>query len=619
MVKEEEESLNGDDVPLCEEVMGEMTEGSDPEDGSVSSSIDGDSFPAAVSKANVGMMLKQAEKERKAVRKVVRNGAIVELDANGQGDAEDEDGEEEEAEFAKSLREAFKLPDKKKNGVKRKSPEEEEASSPQKSKKKKPNNKKLPKDQKEFAEPPVKPLGNLERGSVEVGRARFEWMIHPVTVDQFLGDTFERRPLHIKRGKKGYYKEVFSTKEFDHILRHQRVVWGKNLDVVSYKEEEGRQTHNLEGRAVGPVVWDFYNNGCSIRMINPQTFSESVWRECATLQEFLGSMVGANVYLTPPGTQGFAPHYDDVEVFILQLEGKKHWKAYEPRNKQEELPRYSSPNFGQGEIGEPCLDLVLEAGDLLYLPRGTIHQGHCLPDAHSMHVTISCHQLNSYGDLLERALPAALKSAMAEDVEFRRGLPLDYLRLAGAAVSEGDLSSKLAAARREFLGTVERLARRVAEEFMSVDHACDEMGKRLVRDALPPHLTDRERARTVEGDGERWHAAKGRVVNRVELDPDTQVRLLRAHCLRLVREDGACRIYISTENTREYHEAGEELLEVEPDKAPALEALVRAYPAFVRAESLPLEDLAAKMALVQDLWEKKLIMTRDPLEAHYDD
>ena len=36
-------------------------------------------------------------------------------------------------------------------------------------------------------------------------------------------------------------------------------------------------------------------------------------------------------YLTPPGTQGFAPHYDDIEAFILQLEGKKHWKLYNPR------------------------------------------------------------------------------------------------------------------------------------------------------------------------------------------------------------------------------------------------------------------------------------------------
>ena len=70
------------------------------------------------------------------------------------------------------------------------------------------------------------------------------------------------------------------------------------------------------------VVWDFYNNGCSL-MLNPQTFHSPVWKLCATLQDFFGSMVGANVYLTPPGTQGFAPHYDDVEVFILQVKSEK--------------------------------------------------------------------------------------------------------------------------------------------------------------------------------------------------------------------------------------------------------------------------------------------------------
>ena len=31
-------------------------------------------------------------------------------------------------------------------------------------------------------------------------------------------------------------------------------------------------------------------------------------------------------------------------------------------------------NLKQDDVGEPILDVILEAGDLLYFPRGTIHQ-----------------------------------------------------------------------------------------------------------------------------------------------------------------------------------------------------------------------------------------------------
>ena len=77
--------------------------------------------------------------------------------------------------------------------------------------------------------------------------------------------------------------------------------------------------------------------------------------------------------------------------------------------------------FSKEEIGKPCKDFILEAGDMVYLPRGTIHQGECLEDVHSMHVTFSCHQMNTFGDLLAKMMPAALETAMEEDVEFRSG------------------------------------------------------------------------------------------------------------------------------------------------------------------------------------------------------
>ena len=356
-----------------------------------------------------------------------------------------------------------------------------------------------------------------EPGSIENGDNAFEWMICPTKVSDFYENYWEKKPLLIKRSEdRNYYKSLFSTKALDKILREQRVLYGKNLDVTSYDGK--RETHNPEGRVYPAVLWDFFNNGCSIRMLNPQTFHSQVWRLCSTLQDHFQNMVGANMYLTPPGTQGFAPHYDDVEVFMLQLEGKKHWKLHKSRTKEEKLPRYSSQNFSQDEVGPPFMEMDLEPGDLLYLPRGTIHQGNCLEENHSLHITISMYQLNSWTDLLEKLLPGALAVASQENVEFRQGLPRDFLLNMGV-VNEG----KDTAGRKQFVEKVKTLMKKLID-YAPIDAACDQLGKKLMHDVLPPALELSEKARTVAGDGERWHSIKKTVVNRVEIDPDTAIR-----------------------------------------------------------------------------------------------
>jgi len=452
-----------------------------------------------------------------------------------------------------------------------------------------------------------------EPGSLETAEEAFKWLISPTPLDKFYKEFWEKKPLHIKRNDPAYFKSLFSTKALDKILREQHVMYGKNLDITSYSDGK-RETHNPQGRVFPPVLWDFYNNGCSVRMLNPQTFHNAVWRLCSTLQDHFNSMVGANVYLTPPGTQGFAPHWDDVEVFMCQLEGKKHWKVYGPREEGERLPRYSSPNFQQEEVGgEPIVDVILEPGDVLYFPRGSIHQGNCLPEEHSLHITISSYQLNSWTDLLEKLVPAALVTAAAEDVEFREGLPRDYLGYMGVAHEDRESPERAA-----FLARVTRLLGKLVTS-APVDAACDQLGKKLMAEVLPPALEVSERARTVAGDGERWNAIKKTVVNRVEMDPDTNVRLIRATACRLVQEEETIRLYYSTENTREFKQVDEQWMEVGEELAPAVEHLVTTYPAWTKVEQLPGEQLEERMKVVGDLWEKGILMTSEPLEAHYDD
>lgn len=92
---------------------------------------------------------------------------------------------------------------------------------------------------------------------------------------------------------------------------------------------------------------------------------------------------------------------------------------------------YSSKNLSQEEVGEPVLEVTLRPGDVLYFPRGYIHQGQAIDGEHSLHITVSTYQRNTWGHYLEKLLPQALSAAMAEDVEFRSGLPRDYLDTMG--------------------------------------------------------------------------------------------------------------------------------------------------------------------------------------------
>lgn len=89
------------------------------------------------------------------------------------------------------------------------------------------------------------------------------------------------------------------------------------------------------------------------------------------------------------------------------------------RNSYEELPRYSSKNFTHNEIGKPLHEVTLHPGDLLYFPRGTIHEARTDNDAHSLHITVSVYQRTAYVDLFEYILPEALKRVARDDKLFR--------------------------------------------------------------------------------------------------------------------------------------------------------------------------------------------------------
>lgn len=219
----------------------------------------------------------------------------------------------------------------------------------------------------------------------------------------------------------------------------------------------------------------------------------------------------------------------------MQVEGQKRWRLYKPRSQSEVMPRYSSKNFTDAEIGKPFMDVVLKQGDLLYFPRGTIHQGETIDGKHSLHVTLSVYQKNSWADFMEKLVPQALKSAIDDNAKFRTGMPLGYLRHIGTAYED---------TQNEMRDSVMSTARNLMEKMMKyidVDKAADEMAKCHTHDFLPPSLHPEEAECSIIEDGEKM-VEDGKTSGLVEIEPDTEIRLVRHHCARLGLLSGNCKL-----------------------------------------------------------------------------
>ena len=201
----------------------------------------------------------------------------------------------------------------------------------------------------------------------------------------------------------------------------------RDVDVTAYANGK-RSTLNPPNAppVTSASLTSFLSRGCSVRFLSPHSHHPPLHRLLHLLDQALGMQCGANSYLTPKGTQGFSPHYDDVDVFILQTEGRKRWRLYEPLHESHLLPSTSSPNFSQAELGRCVLDVWLTAGDFLYAPRGTVHQCVASDEEDSLHVTVSSCLHSSWGDYLSTLLQRAVERAKAGDAAFRRVLPRHY-------------------------------------------------------------------------------------------------------------------------------------------------------------------------------------------------
>ncbi|KAI5774120.1 RIOX2 [Gulo gulo luscus] len=420
----------------------------------------------------------------------------------------------------------------------------------------------------------------------------FESLISPIKTETFFKEFWEKKPLLIQRDDPSvatYYQSLFRLSDLK-ILCSRGIYYGRDVNVCRCVNGR-KKVLNKDGKVhFLQLRKDFDQKRATIQFHQPQRFKDELWRIQEKLECYFGSLVGSNVYITPAGSQGLPPHYDDVEVFILQLEGEKHWRLYHPTVP---LAREYSVE-SEDRIGRPTHEFTLKPGDFLYFPRGTIHQADTPPGlAHSTHVTISTYQNNSWGDFLLDTISGLVFDTAKEDLEFRAGIPRQLLLQVDAT----------AVVRRRLSGFLRILADRLegTKELLSAD-----MKKDFVMNRLPPyHMGDPAELSTPGGQLPKL---------------DSTVRLqFKDHAILTVGPDQdqsdetqkkMVYIYHSLKNRRETHMMGNEETESHGLRFPLshMDALKQIWDhSAISVKDLKLTTDEEKENLVLSLWTECLI------------
>jgi ribosomal protein L16 Arg81 hydroxylase len=247
---------------------------------------------------------------------------------------------------------------------------------------------------------------------------------------------WQKLPFHINREDPQFFSSLVSSEQLDFLINTHGgredfpiSVIGSRIGETVPPEERGLHRSHWQPDRVRERV----SKGATIRIGHLAHFLEPVRRLVSGFEAFLNTDIAVNLYFTPGGSQAFGSHFDNHDVFVLQVEGRKVWKIFTP---PEDLPvevvYKARPQWFERKLPfewnlgpsqprvKPLKEILLSAGDLLYVPRGYVHQVFT-SDSPSLHLTVAAPVLTWYEVVVH-----ALADTFRESRTLRQALPPSF-------------------------------------------------------------------------------------------------------------------------------------------------------------------------------------------------
>ena len=246
-------------------------------------------------------------------------------------------------------------------------------------------------------------------------------LVAPVTEEEFRAQYWERQPLVVHRDDPDYYGDLFTLDDFDAAVSRSPSYIKMN-DAASGK---GTTYKTPTVKGLESVLADMRDGG-SLILEKLERQEPKLGLFCRLLGQELGHTFETDLYLTPPHGKSSIPHWDNVDVFILQVLGSKHWRI---ENERRIFPIRPYRMGGDGhEFRGDYTAFTVNQGDLVYIPRGFIHIAECGPEA-SLHISVGLVPV-----VMEEFLHAIITAAVQRDESLRVALPLGFMHGNGESI-----------------------------------------------------------------------------------------------------------------------------------------------------------------------------------------
>lgn len=220
----------------------------------------------------------------------------------------------------------------------------------------------------------------------------FESCIWPMEPKEFLSEHRGKKPVYFP-GALTKYASLVDIAEINEAL--SRTILGLGTARVRLRESKQASLDdfstpvdmNRDRRAIkAQAVEDHLKAGATLSLEHCESFFKNVHAMCCTLAEAFLARVYATLFLVYEAERPCGLHWDDRDMFICQVAGRKNWPVYKPPYQNPYLdPRRVTYKAPASELFQ---EFKLQPGDGLYIPRGWAHDPAAIEGA-SMHVAFA--------------------------------------------------------------------------------------------------------------------------------------------------------------------------------------------------------------------------------------